>query len=345
MSENDEIARMLADQLERLLTDRAGDHLAAEPGAANALCADVEELGLRFACVPEAGGGAGLDPVQVFDALMLLGYHAAPAGIGEAMLAEWLLAQSGLEMNEGPVLLGSGELVMDGAGVSGSVKALALPDAERVIASVRNDGVARIVRFDLAQARVTQTTTGIAREASLEISVTGVVPHASCPAPVVSPDMALAALRSAQIAGALARSHDLCIDYANTREQFGRPIAKFQAIQHLVADLACEAAAAQVGARIALGGLTGTHPLEAVAAGKIRGAMAARKGALLAHQLHGAIGVTREYVLHQFTRRLWQWRDDAGSEHHWSDRLGAAVLDRGQPWQDIIDITNQRPAA
>jgi acyl-CoA dehydrogenase len=43
----------------------------------------------------------------------------------------------------------------------------------------------------------------------------------------------------------------------------------------------------------------------------------------------GAIGVTEEHELHYYTRRLWQWRAEGGSEHWWSERLGRQVLAAG----------------
>ena len=51
--------------------------------------------------------------------------------------------------------------------------------------------------------------------------------------------------------------------------------------------------------------------------------------ARLAHQVHGAIGFTQEHKLHHLTRRLWAWRDEAGSELHWSRVLGTELLARG----------------
>jgi len=49
----------------------------------------------------------------------------------------------------------------------------------------------------------------------------------------------------------------------------------------------------------------------------------------VAHQVHGAIGVTDEYALHHSTLRLWAWRDEFGNEAHWSARLGDALLAGG----------------
>ena len=66
-----------------------------------------------------------------------------------------------------------------------------------------------------------------------------------------------------------------------------------------------------------------------VAAAKIRCGEAAAEGAAIAHQAHGAMGYTDEHVLHRFTLRLFQWRDDFGSESEWAAGLGAMAAANG----------------
>jgi alkylation response protein AidB-like acyl-CoA dehydrogenase len=67
----------------------------------------------------------------------------------------------------------------------------------------------------------------------------------------------------------------------------------------------------------------------AVASAKIRTAEAAREGALISHQVHGAIGVTDEYPLHHSTLRLWSWREEYGNEAEWAIALGGIIQKRG----------------
>jgi alkylation response protein AidB-like acyl-CoA dehydrogenase len=118
------------------------------------------------------------------------------------------------------------------------------------------------------------------------------------------------------------------------RVQFGRPIAKFQAVQHNRAQLAGEVAAAGAAAdgasqAIANHGV-GDETTEAeVAIAKIRVGEAAGNGAAIAHQVHGAMGFTYEHSLHQATRRLWSWREEFGNEAHWAELLGHMVAARG----------------
>ena len=161
--------------------------------------------------------------------------------------------------------------------------------------------------------------------------------------------MQLGALaRSVQIAAALRRCQDLSVSYARQRRQFGRALADLPVIQQELAALAGEVAAADaassaavtaVAAEAASTGLmtpTGTAA-RAVATAKVRAGLAATAGARSAHQLHGAIGITREYELHVHTRSLWAWRDEYGAERSWAQRLGeAARLAPDGLWASLV---------
>ena len=137
-----------------------------------------------------------------------------------------------------------------------------------------------------------------------------------------------ALFRAAQMAGAMEAALALSTRYANDRVQFGRPIAKFQAVQQQLALLAEQAAAASVAVESAALAVAAGRPSSAlaVAAAKIRAGEAAGKVAEIAHQVLGAIGFTHE---HRLTRRLWSWRDEFGNESHWSRELGRAVTTAG----------------
>lgn len=127
-----------------------------------------------------------------------------------------------------------------------------------------------------------------------------------------------ALLRAIQITGALARVRDITVRYASERRQFGQPLNHFQAVQQQLAELAGEVALAAAAVDEAVADPTARRIAEA----KIVAGRAAGRGAAIAHQVHGAIGFTREHELHRYTTRLWQWRDEAGSESRWAESLG-----------------------
>ncbi|RBY85107.1 acyl-CoA dehydrogenase family protein [Blastococcus sp. TF02A-26] len=137
--------------------------------------------------------------------------------------------------------------------------------------------------------------------------------------------------RSVQLAAALEQVLAWTVQYAGERQQFGRPLAKFQAIQMELAEMAGEVTAVTAIVDAAVQGLergSSELPLLAAAA-KVRAGAAVEVVARLAHQVHGAIGFTQEYRLHHLTRRCWSWRDEAGNEATWSRFLGAGVLADG----------------
>ncbi len=136
--------------------------------------------------------------------------------------------------------------------------------------------------------------------------------------------------RSFQMVGALERAITLSNEYARVRVQFGRSLSQFQVIQGYIAEVVGEVCAARVMCETALQ----ANSVEEIAAAKIRVGLAARTVAERSHQIHGAIGFTREYALHLATRRLWSWRDEFGSEAFWSERLGRRIAEIGadQMW-------------
>ena len=138
----------------------------------------------------------------------------------------------------------------------------------------------------------------------------------------------LALTRAVLMAGGLERALALSLDYVSEREQFGRPISKFQAIQHHMAVMAAETAASISGADAGLAGIGTDRMREEVAAAKARIGEAVGVVAELAHQVHGAMGYTHEHQLHHTTRRLWAWRDEYGTELIWQQQLGATLARR-----------------
>ncbi|MFN9544879.1 MAG: hypothetical protein ACK59B_17160, partial [Alphaproteobacteria bacterium] len=67
----------------------------------------------------------------------------------------------------------------------------------------------------------------------------------------------------------------------------------------------------------------------AVAVAKIRAGAAVAAGTSIAHQVHGAIGITREHSLHYATRRLWSWRAEFGAEAYWAEELVRSLAREG----------------
>ena len=130
---------------------------------------------------------------------------------------------------------------------------------------------------------------------------------------------------AAAISGAADRVLAMTIDYANQRIQFGKPIAKQQAVQQQLALMAEQVVMARIAAQIGCShGLA--PPLEIVAIAKQGASRAAVQIAAIAHAVHGAIGISEAYDLCLYTRHLNEWRTAHGSEGYWAEQLGRARL-------------------
>ena len=107
-----------------------------------------------------------------------------------------------------------------------------------------------------------------------------------------------------EMVGNMQRILEMTIDYAKERKQFDRPIGSFQAIQHYCADMATDVDCARLStyqaAWMVSEGFTCTKE---VAIAKAWIGEASQRVSALAHQIHGAIGVTIEHDLHFYTRR------------------------------------------
>jgi acyl-CoA dehydrogenase len=136
--------------------------------------------------------------------------------------------------------------------------------------------------------------------------------------------------RSAATVGALEAAYEITREHVTTRRQFDRPLVRLQVVGAHLARMAIELALARAAFEAAVAAQAdGDDVAWATAAAKLTTAHAATTVSRLAHQLHGAIGMTREHSLQLWTRRLWSWRDEGGSEARWAARLGAGVLADG----------------
>jgi acyl-CoA dehydrogenase len=315
---------------ESLLTDAAarlfGDLAEKRNDPFADLWAPVEEAAFPLLLVPEADGGFGGSWADAFAVLRLAGYHALPLPVGEAIVAAWLLSRSGLEPPDGLATIApqvEGKLA-NGRFTGTLTNALWGREAAVVVTVL--DG--KLVRLNRADATV-EPHQSIADEPRDTLRFTDAsVTTAQSDANLTQLG---ALIRTAQIAGAMDAALAQSIAYANERVQFGKPIGKFQALQQNLAVFAEEAAAVSCASQAAFAAADkydGVADFE-IAAAKLRANMAIGIGTSTAHQVHGAIGFTREYSLHPLTRRLWSWRSEFGSDSHWSATLGAMIIAAG----------------
>lgn len=112
------------------------------------------------------------------------------------------------------------------------------------------------------------------------------------------------ALLSLDLVGVGEAALQRTVDYTTMRHQFGRPIASFQAAQHLVANMHIALAAARLAARHAVMLLSeGQTATRATAVARMHAATAAKLATLDAHQLHGGMGYVVDTDLHKYSER------------------------------------------
>lgn len=140
--------------------------------------------------------------------------------------------------------------------------------------------------------------------------------------------------RSVQISQALRRLVEITARHVIEREQFGRSLSAFQAVQQQIAELAAEASAVEAVTRLAVAETFARSQESArlIACAKVRSGIGAGVGARIAHQLHGAVGISQEHQLHRFTRALWSWRDEFGSENEWALTIADEVTKGANAW-------------
>ena len=287
----------------------------------------IEENGLVDMLLPEGDGGAGVDFGDAMAVARAAGAFALPLPLVETMIGRRVLADAGLEAPSGPLGLVAGV---------GAAEVLWPDEITAVVVADGAGGVGWIADGEIHLEHGTSS----AGEPTGRLGALPPIPvgQSSSLSPGPAPSILMAAARSAMIAGAMERILDLTIEHVQGRVQFGRPLARFQAVQQLVAVMASQAAVVGVAADTAIaaveaaldGGSGGSGDATFMAAcAKARASEACYEVTRIAHQLHGAIGYTREHDLHRFTRRLWTWRDADGDEGYWQQKVGSMAVEAG----------------
>lgn len=356
-----EVGRMIVDTAERIFADSFDRQALCRAANGEWLArqwAVLEEAGLPLALVGEDAGGFGIETTDALALVGLAARFAVPLPLVETMFANHLLALAGLELAEGPA-----SIVMPRAADTLSLKcveegnwmltgqAVCVPFARHVdsillVVGKECRGVTeyRLVRVRKGCWAVHGEGRSISGTPLDRVSFRCIVTPADCAAlpDRLGHDIVLrggAALRAIGMAGAIQRVLDMTADYLQTRRQFGRELSKFQALQHEIAKMAGQSAAAAGAAGIAAEAFAGGFAEAPIAAAKARAGEAGGIVAGLAHQLHGAIGVTEEFDLHHLTRQIWAWRDEFGNEAYWNHRLGTLALESDEDlWGFVTSI-------
>lgn len=318
---------------------------------------NLAAYGMLGVGVPEELGGSGGDFDDALSILQLAGKYSAPIPLAETYMANWLLSSLKESITNEIVTIAYAKDRMpfqfqkNGQGWTVTGKAKHVPWARYaekllVFGETSDGSILSVVPLENAEIKHGKNMAGEARD---EVIFEQVFIE-DCK--VISVDgnelekkvlYAGALTRSVLMAGALDKILDITINHTAERSQFGRAIHRFQAIQHQLALLAGETAAAGMAVNYAVDAY-GKDPFsKEIAFAKIRVNEAVSMANPISHQVLAAIGFTYEHTLHHSTRRLWSWRDEFGTETDWEQVITEELmkLEKNGLWSMITRVENQ----
>lgn len=279
------------------------------------------ESGFLDVMSPETAGGAGLGWRDSWSMLFVAGRHGLPWPIAQTVYARALLGHLSQPCPQSPIALaGWLEQSAQGQLITRNVQAGLL--ASHVLA--QQDGSLYLLQSKDAQ---TEPVGGVGSfdahmiwsadvvsQCQMSSIDTGEIAHA------------LALGLSVTLAGAADRVLAMTLNYANDRVQFGKPIGKFQSIQQQITLLAEQVYGMRMASQLGCQTDSWAPVGQLAALAKAQNSQVASSVASIAHAVHAAIGVTHEYDLQLYTRRIYEWaRAGAGSDY-WAAKLGQAAL-------------------
>ena len=335
-------------ELEQLVAELGARSLEARLGRPNfpdtfdeELWRNLEETGLSRLTSSEDAG-----PAEVAIVLKGLASHAGAVPIAETdLLAMWLAAKAGVEVpDSGPLTLAIADAELRDDRLTGTAHDVPWPDSAAVVLAARTD---EGLFVDVLADEPTAVTHNLAGEPRGTFSFDIEVRHKLDSQVADELNRRGAWARCVQVIGALDAARDLTVAYTSERVQFGRPLSKFQAVQHSLAEMAGEIERARAASELAITAATdfgfGNAATDyAVTVAKIATGRAVESVTTIAHQLHGAIGVTVEHRLWLFTMRARSWTDDFGTTMHYARRLGRLALAADDPWQVVVSCPEPR---
>lgn len=293
----------------------------------------------------EDEGGAGMGLAGGYILMRLSGYHAVPLPIVESIIGTYLLAVAELPLTTDFTALAIVDSVFKEDGVQVVPRVPWARHASGLLVVIPGETNARVALIDRSKWSIKEHA-NLAGEPRDDLVLSSDAINEIHELPGVSIERVLSWLalgRAAQMTGALSKTLERTVEYANERKQFGKLIGKFQALQQYISVQAENTNAAQCAVDTAVIHINSPQEWECIAAAKISAGESAGNVCRIAHAVHAAIGFTREHPLQMSTRRLWSWRDEYGNEAWWAKKLGTICLGlgSGQLWSWLTEQTNK----
>jgi acyl-CoA dehydrogenase len=314
--------------LETMMRTVLAESVSVDEGSANVdldrgLWATLEQLGLT--------GMVSVEGASWTDAVALLRIAAAcyaPVPLAEHdLLAQRLRAAAGLDLKGGPSTVCLVHAPNDTPSVTWASQ------VDRVVVLSCLDGVVRVTDLEASSMSIepARDLAGMPRDRLMLEGVDLDGPEVEIGL-VGELRLRRALARSAQMSGAMQGAVEMSREYALQRHQFGRAIARFQAVQQLFVEAAAECALAaaavdSAAAAVDQHGFGDERVQDAVAVAASVCSHAATVVSRNSHQLHGAIGTTLELPLHRLTRPLVTWRSELGGSRAWEQEIAGRLVE------------------
>ena len=331
--------RQLVDDIGRRSFDARIGHRGRPDHFDDALWRALQETGLdRLTSTPDLAA----TPADAAVVLRGLARHAAAVPIAETdLMACWLVRKAGFEAPPGPLTVAIAQGAMSNGTIAGT--AARVPWAQQAAAVVLAVRTADALHVGIMHEPEIEVSHNLAGEpcgtVEFTISVDQLI---ALPMPIAAELSCRGAwARCCQTIGALDAAAELTVAHTRERSQFGRPLSAFQAVQHALATMAGDIERARAVTTTAVAaadeyGFAASQTQHAVTVAKVVLGQVVDPVTTIAHQLHGAIGVTAEHSLWLATLRAQAWIDEFGSTTEHAHRLGAAGIAAKALWDIVI---------
>ena len=300
-------------------------------GDTQALWDSLVSAGFSDALLPESADGAGLTLSEVWPILFCMGRHVLPLPYAQTMLARAWLQQQGQALPEGSITFAPFQVQADSTGVTACAVTFGLT-ADWVLAQHGKQV------WLLPAGAATVMPSGGHGSLDADLKWPAGVAQSALLGDWATPQFRdlLALSLAVLIAGAADRIFEMTLAHANQRVQFGKPIGKFQAVQQQISEMAELAFGARMATEMSCRSAS-WQPAPALAAlAKCQSSQSVARMTAYAHAVHGAIGVTHEYDLQLYTRRLNEWSRAGGGASYWASVIGEQALKSGATAVDFV---------
>lgn len=347
-----EMKEMILEVVERMLKENVNKDIVdlVEHGQwSSSVWQLFKESSMTLVAVNEKNGGAGGDIEDLLNIVRLTGKYAAPIPFTETTFANYLLEYTGLNIVEdlATYMISTNQVfsLEDGRlnGIASNIPWARHTNS--LVAIATNLDKIHLVEVSLNDAKLTNGS-NLAGEPRDVVSFNN-AKITQISKPLTSEQLFYiktleTAFISALMTGAIEKVNELTVQYTKEREQFGRPIHRFQLIQQHIVQLAGETAISLAAFNNLTAALLSNNHTNEVAYTRLRLEEAISAVSAISHQVHAAIGTTYEHSLHQYTRRLWSWRDEGLNSIYWSNLVAMNLLENSSAnlWTYLTNAKN-----